>query len=107
VVRLAPSAAARLPAPARAAAEAAAAAAAEAAAAAALAAGTAAAASAPAAGTASAEPGGWIRAVVPIESVEQACREFLALGADIEVLEPPALRARLAAAARATAALYE
>ena len=52
------------------------------------------------------EPGGWIRAVVPIESVEQACREFLALGADIEVLEPPALRARLAAAARATAALY-
>jgi len=53
------------------------------------------------------EPGGWIRAVVPIESVEQACREFLALGADIEVLEPPALRARLAASARATAALYE
>ena len=50
---------------------------------------------------------GWVRAVVPIESVEQACREFLALGADIEVLEPPALRARLAAAARATAALYE
>ena len=52
------------------------------------------------------EPGGWIRTVVAIESVEQACREFLALGADIEVLEPPALRARLAAAARATAALY-
>jgi predicted DNA-binding transcriptional regulator YafY len=54
-----------------------------------------------------AEAGGWVRAVVPIESVEQACREFLALGADIEVLEPPALRARLAAAARDTAALYE
>ena len=53
-----------------------------------------------------AEAGGWVRAVVPIESVEQACREFLALGADIEVLDPPALRARLAAAARATAALY-
>ena len=47
-----------------------------------------------------------MRAVVPIESVEQACREFLALGADIEVLEPPALRGRLASAARATAALY-
>ena len=44
--------------------------------------------------------------LVPIESVEQACREFLALGADIEVLEPPELRARLATAARATAALY-
>ena len=53
-----------------------------------------------------AEAGGWVRALVPIESEEQACREFLALGADIEVLEPPALRARLAAAARATAALY-
>ena len=53
------------------------------------------------------EPGGWIREVVPIESVEQACRDFLALGADIEVLEPPALRARLAASARATAALYK
>jgi predicted DNA-binding transcriptional regulator YafY len=53
------------------------------------------------------EAGGWIRTVVPIESVEQACREFLALGPDIEVLEPPELRARLAAAARATAALYE
>ena len=55
---------------------------------------------------AEAEAGGWIRAIVPIESVEQACREFLSLGADVEVLEPPALRARLAAAARATAALY-
>jgi predicted DNA-binding transcriptional regulator YafY len=53
------------------------------------------------------EAGGWVRAVVPIESVEQACGEFLALGADIEVLEPPELRTRLAAAARATAALYE
>ncbi|MGH3230550.1 MAG: helix-turn-helix transcriptional regulator, partial [Streptosporangiaceae bacterium] len=53
-----------------------------------------------------AEAGGWVRAVVPIESVDQACREFLAFGADIEVLEPLALRAKLAAAARATAALY-
>jgi predicted DNA-binding transcriptional regulator YafY len=54
-----------------------------------------------------AEARGWVRAVVPIESVEQACREFLALGADIEVLEPLALRTRMATAARATAALYE
>jgi predicted DNA-binding transcriptional regulator YafY len=52
------------------------------------------------------ESGGWIRAVVPIESVEQACREFLALGPDIEVLEPAALRARMAASAQATAARY-
>jgi predicted DNA-binding transcriptional regulator YafY len=54
-----------------------------------------------------AEPGGWTRAVVPVESAEQACREFLALGPDVEVLGPPALRARMAGAARATAALYE
>src|SRR5580692_625894 len=54
-----------------------------------------------------AEARGWVRAVVPIESVEQACREFLALGADIEVLEPLALRTRMATTARATAALYE
>jgi predicted DNA-binding transcriptional regulator YafY len=52
------------------------------------------------------EAGGWIHAVVPIESVEQACREFLAMGPDVEVLNPAALRARLAAAAHATAALY-
>jgi len=55
----------------------------------------------------SAEAEGWVRAVVPIESVEQACHDFLALGADIEVLEPPELRSRLAAAAQATAALYQ
>ena len=54
-----------------------------------------------------AEPDGWIRAVLPIESVERACRDFLAMGPDVEVLEPPALRARLAAAARAIAARYE
>jgi predicted DNA-binding transcriptional regulator YafY len=60
----------------------------------------------PGAQTLAIEAGNWVRAVVPIESVEQACRELLALGADIEVLEPPALRAQLAAAARATAALY-
>ncbi len=54
-----------------------------------------------------AEPDGWTRAVLPIESVECACRDFLALGPDVEVLEPPALRARLAAAAQAIAARYE
>ena len=53
------------------------------------------------------EAGGWIRAVVPIESVEQACREFLGFGAEVEVLEPVALRDRLAATARAIAALYQ
>ncbi|MHC3468892.1 helix-turn-helix transcriptional regulator [Streptomyces sp. 7R007] len=39
---------------------------------------------------------GWTLARVPIESVEHAHGEFLRLGADVEVLEPPELRARLA-----------
>ncbi|MFI1206133.1 helix-turn-helix transcriptional regulator [Streptomyces sp. NPDC020802] len=42
------------------------------------------------------EQGGWIRATVPIESVEHAHAEFLRLGMGIEVLEPAALRARIA-----------
>jgi predicted DNA-binding transcriptional regulator YafY len=54
-----------------------------------------------------AEPDGWTRATLPIESIDRACRDFLALGPDIEVLGPPALRARLAATARAIAARYE
>ncbi|MFE2722219.1 helix-turn-helix transcriptional regulator [Kitasatospora sp. NPDC059327] len=49
---------------------------------------------------------GWTRAVLPIESLDHACREFLALGAEVEVLEPPALRERMAATARAIAALH-
>ena len=52
------------------------------------------------------EAGGWTLAVLPIESVEHACREFLAMGPDIEVLEPAELRARVAEAARAVAARY-
>jgi predicted DNA-binding transcriptional regulator YafY len=52
------------------------------------------------------EADGWTSAVLPIESVDQACRAFLPLGADIEVLEPAGLRAKMAATARATAALY-
>ncbi|HEX3489566.1 MAG TPA: YafY family protein [Streptosporangiaceae bacterium] len=52
------------------------------------------------------DPDGWTRGVVPIESAEQAGREFLALGPDIEVLGPPELRAAVAAAARAVAARH-
>jgi predicted DNA-binding transcriptional regulator YafY len=52
------------------------------------------------------EPDGWTRAVLPIESEDHACREYLAFGPEIEVLAPRQLRDRLAAAARATAALY-
>ncbi|MFF4358864.1 helix-turn-helix transcriptional regulator [Streptomyces sp. NPDC001604] len=39
---------------------------------------------------------GWTLATVPIESVEHAHGEFLRLGTDIEVLQPPELRARIA-----------
>jgi predicted DNA-binding transcriptional regulator YafY len=77
VVRLAPGAAAWLPAAARAAAE---------------------------AGVT--EPDGWTRATVPIESADHACRVFLALGPDLEVIAPESLRERMAAAARAIAARY-
>jgi predicted DNA-binding transcriptional regulator YafY len=42
------------------------------------------------------EDDGWTLARVPVESVEHAQGEFLRLGADIEVLEPPELRARIA-----------
>ncbi|MER6302324.1 YafY family protein [Kitasatospora sp. NPDC001539] len=51
------------------------------------------------------QPDGWTRAVLPIESLDHTCREFLALGPEIEVLEPAALRERMAATARAIAAL--
>lgn len=52
------------------------------------------------------EADGWTRAVLPIESVDHAHREFLAMGAEIEVLEPKELRTRLAATARALAERY-
>jgi predicted DNA-binding transcriptional regulator YafY len=54
----------------------------------------------------SAEPDGWIRAVVPIESVAHAHDEFLRLGASVEVLQPNELRDRLAATSQEIAALY-
>lgn len=52
------------------------------------------------------EPDGWTRAVLPIESLDHAHDEFLALGTDIEVLGPPALRSRLAGTIRVLAARY-
>jgi predicted DNA-binding transcriptional regulator YafY len=59
-----------------------------------------------AADTGISEEDGWIRAVLPIESVDIAHRAFLALGTEIEVLEPPELRARLAATTQALAIRY-
>jgi predicted DNA-binding transcriptional regulator YafY len=52
------------------------------------------------------EPDGRTRAEVPMESLDMARREFLGLGADIEVLAPPELRDAIATTARATAARY-
>ncbi|WP_405997647.1 helix-turn-helix transcriptional regulator [Streptomyces sp. NBC_00829] len=58
------------------------------------------------AGTGTTESDGWVRALLPIESEERAHREFLAMGAEVEVVGPPGLRARLAATARALAERY-
>jgi predicted DNA-binding transcriptional regulator YafY len=52
------------------------------------------------------ETDGWVRAVLPVESLDHAHRTFLALGADVEVLEPAELRARLADTARILADRY-
>jgi predicted DNA-binding transcriptional regulator YafY len=49
---------------------------------------------------------GWIRATVPIESVEYAVGDFLRFGAGLEVLEPPELRQRLTETTAALAATY-
>ncbi len=57
----------------------------------------------------SAEPAdktGWRRVTIPIESVEQAAGELIRLGTEIEVLEPVALRRRIADLAQEVARLY-
>ncbi len=53
------------------------------------------------------DPGGWITAVVPVESLENAQTGLLRLGADVEVLAPAELRARMSAVARSLAAAYQ
>lgn len=49
---------------------------------------------------------GWTRLAIPIESIAHAARALLPLGAEVEALEPPALRASLTDTARRLAALY-
>jgi predicted DNA-binding transcriptional regulator YafY len=49
---------------------------------------------------------GWLRVVIPMESIDRAARALLALGAEIEVLAPAALRARMRTHASALTALY-
>ncbi|GAA2364259.1 YafY family protein [Dactylosporangium salmoneum] len=49
---------------------------------------------------------GWVTVALPVESVPVAYSQLLALGPDVEVLDPPELRAMVAGAAERTAALY-
>jgi predicted DNA-binding transcriptional regulator YafY len=49
---------------------------------------------------------GWLQTTVPIESIRHGHIELLKLGADAEVLDPPDLRERFTATARAMAAVY-
>ena len=49
---------------------------------------------------------GWVRAVVPIETIEHAVNEFGRFGANLEVLSPPELRDRMRASALAMLELY-
>jgi predicted DNA-binding transcriptional regulator YafY len=50
---------------------------------------------------------GWVVTHLPVESVDVAYQELLSLGPEVEVLDPPALRDRMAAAARRLARLYD
>ena len=49
---------------------------------------------------------GWVRVVIPIESIEQATADLIRLGAEAEVLEPSELRCHIAETARALSQLY-
>ena len=49
---------------------------------------------------------GWVRTVIPIESVRHAHAELMRFGGDAEVLEPAELRDRMVASARAVLGLY-
>ncbi|MGR6322369.1 YafY family protein [Micromonospora soli] len=50
---------------------------------------------------------GWVVTHLPVESVPVAYTVLLGLGPEVEVLDPPELRARFAEAARRSAALYD
>lgn len=54
-----------------------------------------------------ADGAGWVTAEVPIETLQQAERELLRLGSEVEVLGPPELRGRMATTARTLAGFYD
>ncbi|WP_392669952.1 helix-turn-helix transcriptional regulator [Streptomyces sp. LN785] len=49
---------------------------------------------------------GWRTVVLPVESLDVAYDQLMSLGPELEVVEPPALRARFAAAAERLSRLY-
>jgi predicted DNA-binding transcriptional regulator YafY len=49
---------------------------------------------------------GWVRCTLPLESIEFGARELLRLGAGVEVVGPPALRAQIARTVLEIAAIY-
>ncbi|GGM31477.1 transcriptional regulator [Micromonospora sonchi] len=49
---------------------------------------------------------GWVTTRLPVESVDVAYTQLLGLGPEVEVLDPPELRIRMAEAAARTATLY-
>jgi predicted DNA-binding transcriptional regulator YafY len=49
---------------------------------------------------------GWVRATIPIETIDHAVRELLKLGVETEVLEPPDLRDAMRNAVSALSARY-
>jgi predicted DNA-binding transcriptional regulator YafY len=50
---------------------------------------------------------GWARLPLQFETLDRAARHLLRLGADVEVLDPPELRRRLADTAAEIAARYD
>lgn len=56
--------------------------------------------------SASPDADGWVTATLPIESVRHATHDLLRMGAEVEVLEPPELRQRIAAEAAKVAERY-
>lgn len=52
-------------------------------------------------------PEGWVEAEIPIESVDHAAGQLLRLGAEVEIIEPAALRSLIAHEAARLFALYQ
>jgi predicted DNA-binding transcriptional regulator YafY len=53
-----------------------------------------------------AQPAGWVKAEIPIEGDQQAARQLLRLGAEVEVLGPASFRKAVALEAKRVAAIY-